>query len=149
MAKVILLENIKGYGQIGDIKNVADGYARNFLYPRNMATPASPNALKQVEGLKKKLSVMLEVEKKNAEGVSEKLRESVIEIKRKANEKGTLFDGIDKVDIVEVIKSSAGVNLNEEMILMDEKVKKVGEYVIDLQLMPDVKTQIKLIVTAE
>ena len=149
MTKVILLQNIKGYGQIGDVKNVADGYARNFLLPRNMAKLATSGAMKEVEGLKKKLSVMLEVEKKNAEGVAEKLKDMTIEITRKANEAGTLFDGIDKSDIAEAVKKTAGVNLNEDMVLLDEKIKKVGERVVDLELMPEIKTQIKVLVKNE
>ena len=64
--KVILLQNIKGFGQIGDVKNVSDGYGRNFLLPRKMAKAANENSMKEVESLKAKRIIMIEVEKKNA-----------------------------------------------------------------------------------
>ena len=147
--KVILLQNIKGVGQIGNIKSVSDGYAKNFLFPKNMAKVAGRKAEKEAEELKKKLSVILEVEKKNAEGVAEKLKETIVEITRKANELGTLFDGIDKIDIVKAVAEKADVNLDKDMIILPEKIKKIGEYLVDLELMPDIKTQIKVMVVNE
>ncbi|KKR13406.1 MAG: 50S ribosomal protein L9 [Parcubacteria group bacterium GW2011_GWC1_39_29] len=149
MVKVILLKNIKGYGQIGDIKNAADGYAKNFLLPNKIAKPATPGALKEIEILKKKANVMLEVEKKNAQAVAERLKTITIEIKRKANEGGTLFDGIDKIDIVEALKTSNRIELNEDMIEMDEKIKKIGEHEIKINLMPDVTSTLKILIIAE
>ncbi|MDP3763500.1 MAG: 50S ribosomal protein L9, partial [bacterium] len=71
--KVILLHNIKGFGQIGDVKNVSDGYARNFLLPRKMVKAATESSLKEVDNLKKKLSAMQEVEKETAVKIAEQL----------------------------------------------------------------------------
>lgn len=147
--KVILLNNIKGFGQIGDVKNVSDGYARNFLLPRKMAKPATENSLKEVEGLKKKLSAMQEIEKENALKIAGQLKDSVVEITRKASKTGKLFDGIDTEDLAKEIKKVSGVELNEEMIRLEEHIKNVGEHLVDLELLPEVKTQIKIIVKAE
>src|SRR3989344_8082783 len=98
--KVILLQNIKGFGQIGDVKNVSDGYARNFLLPRNLAKSANEGSLKEVESLKAKRVIMVETEKKNALEAVEKLKDLVIELTRKASKAGKLFAGIDKEDLV-------------------------------------------------
>src|SRR3989339_485452 len=149
MVKVILLKNVKGYGQIGDIKNAADGYAKNYWLPNKIAKPVTPGALREIEILKKKANVMLEVEKKNAQAVAEQLKTITLEIKRKANEGGTLFDGIDRIDIVEALKASNRIELNEDMIEMDEKIKKIGEHEIKINLMPDIVSTLKVLVIAE
>ena len=163
--KVILLQNIKGLGQIGDVKNVSDGYARNFLLPRKMAKAATDSSLKEVEALKAKRVIMVETEKKNALEVAEKLKDLVIEFTRKATKTGKLFAGIGKDDIVKEIKKASGVQLQEEMIghtefldrlkhgqettPRDEPIKHIGEHLVDLNLSPEVKTQIKVVIRSE
>ena len=89
--KVILLQNIKGFGQIGDIKNVSDGYARNFLFPKKLAKIATDGAIKEVEMLQKKREVM---DAKNAERMqkaAEVLKDTAIEFQKKASPAGILF----------------------------------------------------------
>ncbi|MEX2091015.1 MAG: 50S ribosomal protein L9 [Candidatus Paceibacterota bacterium] len=147
--RVILLQNIKGYGQIGDVKNVSDGYGKNFLLPRKMAKLATNGSLKEVEGLKKKLSAMQEVEKENAVKIAEQLKDLTVEITRKATKTGKLFAGIDSDDLVKEIKKASGVELKEEMLELQEPIKKIGEHLIDINILPDVKTQVKVIVKAE
>lgn len=147
--KVILLQNIKGFGQIGDVKNVSDGYGRNFLLPRKMAKAANDNSMKEVESLKAKRTIMIEAEKKNALEAIEKLKDLVIEFTRKATKTGKLFAGIGKDDIVKEIKKASSVQLQEEMIGHDEPIKHIGEHLVDLNLSPDVKTQIKVLVKTE
>ncbi len=147
--KVILLQNIKGFGQIGDVKNVPDGYARNFLLPKGMAKSATDGSLKEVESLKAKRIIMIEAEKKNALEAVEKLKDMVIEFTRKATKTGKLFAGIGKDDIITEIKKASGVQLQEEMIGHDEPIKHIGEHLVDLNLSPEVKTQIKILVKTE
>ncbi|MEK7076454.1 MAG: 50S ribosomal protein L9, partial [Patescibacteria group bacterium] len=91
--KVILLENIKGFGQIGDVKNVSDGYGKNFLLPRKIAKAANKNSMKEVELLKAKRVIIIESEKKNALEAVEKLKDVVIEFTKKATKTGKLFAG--------------------------------------------------------
>lgn len=147
--RVILLQNIKGFGQIGDVKNVSDGYARNFLLPRKMAKAATANSLKEVESLKAKRVIVIESEKKNSLEAVEKLKDIVIEFTRKATKTGKLFAGIDKDDLVKEIKKTSGVQLQEKMIGHDEPIKHIGEHLVDLNLSPEVKTQIKVLVKVE
>lgn len=147
--KVILLENIKGFGQIGDVKNVSDGYARNFLLPRKMAKAATESSLKEVESLKAKRVIMVEAENKNALEAVEKLKDLVIELTRKATKVGKLFAGIGKDDLVKEVKKASGVQLQEEMIGHDEPIKHIGEHMVDLNLSPEIKTQIKVVVKPE
>ncbi|MBI2062385.1 MAG: 50S ribosomal protein L9 [Candidatus Yanofskybacteria bacterium] len=147
--KVILLQNIKGFGQIGDVKNVSDGYGRNFLLPRKMAKAASENSMKEVEALKAKRIIMIESEKKNALEAVGKLKDLVIEFTRKATKTGKLFAGIGKDALIKEIKKASGVQLQEEMIGHDEPIKHIGEHMVDLNLSPEVKTQVKVTVKPE
>ncbi len=147
--KVILLQNIKGFGQIGDVKNVSDGYARNFLLPHNMAKAATGGSMKEVESLKAKRVIMIETEKKDAIEAVGKLKDLVIEFTRKATKTGKLFAGIGNDDLVREIKKASGVQIQEEMLGHEEPIKHIGEHLVDLNLAPEVKTQIKVLVKAE
>ena len=147
--RVILLQNIKGFGQIGDAKNVPDGYGRNFLLPRKLAKSATDGSMKEVDSLKAKRVIMVEAEKKNALEAVEKLKDLVIELTRKASKAGKLFAGIDKEDLVKEIEKASGVKLQEEMIGHEEPIKHIGEHMVDLNLAPEIKTQIKVVLKPE
>ncbi len=147
--KVILLQNIKGLGQIGDTKNVSDGYARNFLLPRKMIKLATEESLKEVESLKKKLASMQEIEKKDAQEAVEKLKDVVIELSKKATKTGKLFAGIKGEDLVKAVKKTSGIELKEEMIGYEEPIKHIGEHLIDINLTPEIKTQIRVVIKPE
>lgn len=134
---------------MGDVKNVSDGYARNFLLPHKMVKAATDGSMKEVESLKAKRIIMIETEKKSALEVVEKLKDLVIELTRKATKTGKLFAGIGKDDLVKEIKKVSGVQLQEEMVGHDESIKHIGEHLVDLNLPPDIKTQIKVLVKAE
>lgn len=149
MIKVILLQNIKGYGQIGDIKNAADGYVKNYLLPNKIAKPVTAGTLKEAETLKKKASVMVEVERKNAEAIAKQLAEITIKIVRKASDHDTLFDGIDGSDIATEIKAMTMAEVSDDMIKLDEKIKKVGTYSVAVELMHGIKTTVKVEVSRE
>lgn len=147
--KVIFLQNLRGIGKIGDVKTVSDGYARNFLLPKGLAKLATEGSLKEVEGLKKKLAINVEVEKKNALEVADKLKDLVIELTRKASKTGKLFAGIDKKDLIKEIKAATGVGLKEDMLDHSEPIKNAGEHLIDINLSDEVKSQVKIVVKAE
>ncbi|KKT28692.1 MAG: 50S ribosomal protein L9 [Candidatus Yanofskybacteria bacterium GW2011_GWA1_44_21] len=142
--KVILLENIKNIGQMGDIKNVADGYGRNFLLPNKLARLATADGLRQASVLKQKLAGMQEIERKNAESVAAQLEDKSIEIVRRASKTGTLYDGIEKKDIAEAIKSAFQIEISENMIQLTNHIKKTGDYVIEIEILPEVKSSMKL-----
>ena len=143
--KVIFLQDIKGTAQIGDIKSVSDGYARNFLFPKNLAKPATPDALKQAETLKKKQEEIHVVDKEGALELAKKLEGLTVEIKEDANEEGHLYGSVNEKKIAAALKEQ-GINLKEENINLPQHLKTVGEYEVELELHPEVKTKIKVIV---
>ncbi len=147
--KVILLENIKGVGRMGDVKNVADGYGRNFLLARGMAKIATEQNMKEVESLKKKAEASEKIKVEKAQELAERIKDTVIEIERKANEKGTLFDGIEKKDLAAALQSKLGLQIEEDMVKLEEPIKSIGKHTLDLELAPEIKTQIVVEVKAE
>jgi len=146
MAKVIFLENIRNVAQVGDVKDVTDGYARNFLMPRKLAVLATETTMKQVDTLKQKRISATQKDKEVMMQMAEKLKSFVLEIERTANEKeGTLYDGLDAAEISSYLKKQ-GVNLDPEAILLEEPIKKIGAYAIELDLGYDTKATLNIVI---
>jgi large subunit ribosomal protein L9 len=153
--KVIFLQNVKGVAQIGDIKTVSDGYARNFLLPHNMAKPATQDAEKQAEVLKSKREKQYGTDKEAALDLAKKLdglalsssKGMTLELKEDANEEGHLYGSVNAKVVAKYLKSK-GVNLKEEYINLLHPLKTVGEHEVELDLHPEVKAKIKILVSA-
>ena len=143
MASVIFLQNIKGVAQIGDVKKVADGYARNYLLPRKLAVLSTESSLKNVETLKQKRLEALEKDKEATKALADKLREFTLEIVRSASEEGTLYDGLDAVEISAYLKKQH-FGIDPESILLKEHIKKVGQHEVEVDLGFDVKTTLRI-----
>jgi large subunit ribosomal protein L9 len=147
--KVVLLDNIKGIGQVGDIKDVSDGYARNFLFPRNAARSASEGVLKDVQTLKLKKLQELALAKDKAQELATKLAGIQLELTGKANDKGTLFAGIEAHHVADAVTSAAGVKISPDMVKLPEHIKTVGEHQVVLELADGVTASVTVVVTAE
>src|SRR3989344_3463544 len=145
MAQVIFLQNIKGMAQIGDVKKVADGYARNFLFPRKLAVLATPQTLKSVEQLKKKRMVALEKDQATTRALATTLEKFVLTVERAANDEETLYDGLDIAEISAYLKKNQ-FGIEPEQVLLKEPIKKIGEYAVELSLGFEVKAHLKIIV---
>ncbi|MEK9157630.1 MAG: 50S ribosomal protein L9 [Patescibacteria group bacterium] len=150
--KVILLHNIKGFGKIGDVKNVSDGHARNFLFPKNLAKIASEGALKDVETLQARREAMDLKDKENAQRVVAVLEKSKLEFGKKASKAGTLFSSVTKQEIAHQVSKMTAVTIGADMIHLEEKgehIKHVGEHTATIDLGNNLKAQVKIIVRNE
>lgn len=145
--KVVFLQNIKGIAQIGDIKDVSDGHARNFLFPRKMAKPASGDTIKEAEVLIKKREQGETLRKDAAQKLAEELQNIAVEIKEDANEEGHLYGSVNEKVIAVALKKK-GFGIKEEEINLSEHIKKTGEHEVEIELHPEVKFKIKVIVAA-
>lgn len=145
--RVIFLQNIKGVAQIGDIRNVSDGYARNFLLPKNLAKPATAEAEKQAEILKKKQESEDLTNKESAAGLAKTLEGFVLELAEDANEEGHLYGSVNAKRIAEELAKNK-IKIKEDLINMPEPIKTVGEHEVELELHPEVKVKIKIRVSA-
>ncbi len=144
--KVIFLQNIKNVAQIGDIKTVSDGYARNFLFPNNLAKQATEKSQKEAELLQKKREVTAGLNKERALKLVGELEGLVLETSSETNEEGHLYAGINADDIAKLLNEKK-FHISEDEINLAQPIKAIGEYDIELELAPEVKTSIKLKVT--
>lgn len=146
--KVILLENIKNLGQKYEIKNVKDGYARNFLIPKGLAIPATKEkiewALKQQEIYAKKAEEKL----KEVQKVAEQLDGQEVIFNVKIGEKGQLFEAINNTKIAQKLKEM-GFEVKKSQILLEEPIKEVGEFQVKIALEEGLEPEITVVVNAE
>lgn len=146
--KVLLLQNVPKLGQKGQIKNVNEGYARNFLLPKKMVKFVSEDEIAKIQ---KQLSKQEEQEKRHQNEVVQILKKidgSKITIKEKASEQGHLFAQIHVDKLIEVIKKQLDVVLDKDWIKIKEPLKRVGDFSLDIEAY-DFKVKIKLFVESE
>lgn len=131
--KVILLQDVPNVGRKYEVKNVSDGYGRNFLISRNLAKIATSQTIQATEKEKKreeeKKKVQEDLFKKNLES----LTDAKVVIKEKANEKGHLFASIHPKEISRAVKEQFHIDVPEEMIELDQPIKEMGEYEIKIK----------------
>lgn len=132
--KIALLKDVQGLGKKNDVKDVSDGYALNFLIPKKLGEVVTGGVLARIDLAKRQeeqeRKVMEDLLSKNLHTIHDK--EVVIE--REANEKGNLFAGIHKEDIVKAAKESLDVDLIPDFIVLDKPIKDVGEHKIDIKV---------------
>jgi len=150
--KIILLQNIKGFGRIGDVKNVSDGHARNFLFPKKLAKLATESGLKEVSALQQKRDVMNLKDKESVKKAVATLAETVIEFKKKASPTGTLFSSVNKEEIAKEVSNITGVRIDANMVNLGdlgEHIKHLGEHEALIELGHETKAPVKLLVKPE
>lgn len=129
--KVLFLQSVARVGKVGEIKEVSDGYARNFLFRGKLAVEATPQIIKEHE--QKIASAKLRGDRAKGELIAfmDKMRDETIELKAQANEKGSLYKSLHKKDIIQAVEKSARVSLPESL-LEDVHIKQVGDYQITI-----------------
>ena len=132
--KVIFLQDVPRVGKKHDIKEINDGYAMNFLFPRKLAEPATPKAIAELEKRKKNIEIEREVQEDLLLKNLEEIKGKAIIIKGKANEKGNLFSAIHKKEIIEEMKKQHHADIAEEFIVLEKPIKEVGEFDIPIEI---------------
>lgn len=146
--KVILLKDIKALGKKGDVVNVSDGYARNFLFPKKAAQEATDVSLNILNNHKEKERKEKLAEIEAAQKTAEKLKGQVVKIFTKAGEGGKLFGAITSKDVAEQLEKQQNFKIDKKKIVMDT-LKHVGTYEVEIKLYAEVSTKVKVIVTEE
>jgi large subunit ribosomal protein L9 len=140
--RVVFLDDVDGVARAGEIKNVADGYARNFLLPRKLAAAATTASMQQAEKRAKQLAV----EQEKLDAVAEKIAGSVggtpIVIMAKAGGEGRLFGSVTATDIAEAVNERAGTRLGHRQVALSRPIREVGSYQIEVSLTRNVKAQV-------
>lgn len=146
--KVILLKDVKGQGKQGEVKNVSEGYANNFLIPRGLAAVATDGNLKQLESKKKAESKRKSQEKADAEKLAEKISNMTVQLKAKSGEGGRLFGSITSKQIAEAMAAQK-VKVDKRKIDLPEPIRTMGVTQVSIKLHPEVTAKIKVQVVEE
>ena len=140
--KVVLIKDVPGYGTFGDVVNVKDGFANNYLIPRGLALPATEGNIKHVQEILKQKRRKLEREKAKAQEIAEKINGLVIEIARPVGVTGKLYGAVTVSEIADKIKEMAGVEVDKKKIMLKAPIKNVGRYNLTVKLHPEVSATI-------
>ena len=128
------MQNVKGVGQKYEVKNVADGYANNFLIPKKLAEYASPEAVKKAETLKAANVAEIEIREKLTEKQIEMLKGVKITLNKKSNEKGHLFEKIHPQEISQALKEQAKIEIDPEFLSFEKPIKEIGEHTVSVEV---------------
>ena len=132
--KVILLQDVKGKGKKGQLLEVSDGYARNFMLPRKMAIEATPDAVNTMRMNDKATQERIAREKAEAMDTARKLRELTVVVKAKGGGAGRLFGSVTNQEIAESLKTQTGISLDKRKIVLSDPIKNVGTYTVTCKL---------------
>jgi large subunit ribosomal protein L9 len=146
--EVILLEDIPALGKIGDLVKVADGYARNFLIPKQKAVKATSKKLKSLEHEKRLVQDRLEKSTKDAERLAKRLEDYSCTIAKPVGESGKLFGAVTSMEIEQNLLEN-GFKVERKNILLEEPIKSLGIYAVPVKLNPDVTASLKVWVVKE
>lgn len=141
--KVIFQKDVKGVGKKGELKEVAEGYARNFLLPRKLAIPATPGNLNTHDAIEKSKENKKQQELEAAQAIAQKLEKETIQVKAKAGEGGRLFGAVTNKQIAEVLAKKK-YNVDKRKIVMDEPIRTIGFTNVPLKLHPEVIATLKV-----
>ena len=132
--KVILLQDVKGKGKKGQMLEVSDGYARNFMLPRKMAIEATADAVNTMRMNDKATQERIAREKAEAMDTAKKLRELTVVVKAKGGGAGRLFGSVTNQEIAESLKTQTGISLDKRKIVLSDPIKSVGTYTVTCKL---------------
>ena len=140
--KVILLENVRKIGSIGEIIDVNRGFARNFLISKKKALFASKENIKEVEKIKQELNKKDQNKKKEAKNILDKIQKKTYEIKKLSTENKELYGSVKPTEISKVLEEVDQVKINPSLIQPSKEIKSIGSFEVIINLHPDVQTQI-------
>ena len=147
--KVVLLENIRKVGSIGEIIDVKRGYARNFLISKNKALFASKENIKEVEKIKLELSKKDEEKKKEAKNIQEKIQNKEYEVKKLSTENKELYGSVKPTEISKILSEREKIEINPSMIQPVKEIKSIGIFKVILNLHSQIQSQISIKVVPE
>lgn len=144
---VILKRDVKGTGRAGDVVKVNDGYARNMLIPKGYAIEATKGNIRSLEKVKEKQAEEEAQQRAAASEKAEKLKKAQVTIVTKSGEGGRLFGSITSKDIADAVKEQTGIGVDKKKIKLDQPIKNLGTFHVEIKLYYDINAEITVIVT--
>jgi len=145
--KVVFLADVKGQGKKDQIKEVSDGYARNFLIPKKLAAPADAKVMNEIKNKEASKLHKIEVEKAEANALAEKLKTVMIKITAQAGADGRLYGSVTSKDIVEALDKQHGIVIDKRKLNLPDPIKAFGVYSIDVKLYTEISGKINVSVS--
>ena len=146
--RIVLRDDVDNLGKKGDLVDVADGYARNYLVPRGLALKASPGSQKQADAMRRNREARERREREAAEALAAQFEGRTITIKARAGGEGRLFGSVTAVDIAEAVESQTGAVIDRRRIDLDEPLKELGPAELKVRLHPEVTADLHVVVEA-
>ena len=146
--KVILKEDVKNLGKMGDIITVAEGHARNFLLPKKLAVEALTENIKALEHQKKTIQEKAKKVKNVSQDLANRISSLSLSIKAKAGEEEKLFGSITSMDIAAALKNE-GIDIDRKKISLEEPIKRLGSYAVSIKIHPEITAQLNISVVPE
>jgi len=147
--KVVLQDDVKGLGTAGDVKDVADGYARNFLIPRRLAAPATAGALKNVEAQRVSLAKRQAQVDADARELAERLGAMTLTLKARVGSQDRLYGSITSADIAAALGSELGTTFDRRKLVLEDPIRELGTHTVPVHLARDVTTSLTVNVEAD
>jgi len=145
--KIILKQDVAKIGLKGEVKEVSGGYARNYLFPKRLADPATKSNLAQLQRIQEARARIKEQEEARARQWAKSLSGKVFNLEVEAGERGQLFEAIDAAKIAHLL-TEEGFSVEKNQILIDKPIKELGEFEVEIKLTPEVIAQTKIKVSA-
>ena len=140
--KVILRSDVEGIGNAGDVVEVANGYAQNFLVPKGLAMRATPGAASQAQAMQRSRDLRGLKERENAEDLARGLEAQVIWVQARVGQEDQLYGSVTTSEIAEAVKAQTGVELDRRDMSLDEPIRRVGTHSVEVRLHSDVRVQL-------
>jgi large subunit ribosomal protein L9 len=141
--RVLLWEDIEKLGKRGEVVEVADGYARNYLLPQRLATPATNHHVKQLEAARRRAEKLREQQRQALLKKAEQLETAVCTVEVSANEEGILFGSVGPSHIATALKEE-GLAVDEKSIILEKPIKELGVYAVKVKLQEDISAQVRV-----
>ena len=145
--KVVLLQDVKGQGKKGDVINVSDGYARNFLFPKKLGAVADATVMNELKGKEEARLHKIEVDKQNARETAEKLLAVSVKLTATAGADGKLYGSVTAKDIAEALAAQHGIEIDRRKLQITDPIKTFGTHIIDIKLYPEITGKVNVVVT--
>ena len=147
--KVILRADVPTVGKKGDILDVADGYARNYLVPRGLAMQATRGVVKQSESMRRSREAKETRDREASQALAAQLGSRTIEVKARAGEAGKLFGSVTAADVADAVQEQTGIELDRRKVVLDEPIRELGDAQVQVRLPAEVVVAVAVAVVAE
>ncbi|MGH9177420.1 MAG: 50S ribosomal protein L9 [Acidimicrobiales bacterium] len=147
--RVVLRSDVDGVGKKGDVLDVADGFARNFLVPKGRAIPATPGVKAQAGAMRRSRDLKDARDREGAEAVARKLVPLVVRIPARAGREGRLFGSVTAADVAEAVTSLSGLELDRRKLHIEQPIRTLGSHEVPVKLHADVEFRLNVEVVAE